>query len=502
MIDLKMLDDQITDNLIELESIEELLDTATMLLDSDISLASKYLLRIGRYIYKNKTTKLCTRFINVCEAGLAMMTNVEAMKNLYKALIQIYYTIGLYSLAIKYCLLLEESGLEDPNDYALVYFYTAYICINLKLTDKAFFYNRKYLECINKNIKKYDEYTKTLHNLIYLNNNVLLSLNTYDIERATKNYNKLNTIIADITDINIKNKINDVLNYVHLYYNLIVNKSCDLDYYLDFVNRQIDTPKSFFLDKLSLSQHEPFINLLFENNRIEDAIKTLKKLILSLDCTGNRFKYVCKLINLYNTYDDVKKFVSLDEISGYYEYINNMNIDEKAVMDMLFAREEIELDEIHKKFTFVKNNYIKDKLTNCFNRYALYEDFDKYVHGNKTGSIAFIDLNNLKKVNDTLGHDIGDEFIKNFSSSALMFINSDDSLYRWGGDEFIILSNLSSGNLKNLLEDIKRHCNVVEWTPDFCYGIASWPNDGHSLDALIKVADKRMYEQKKRRKSS
>jgi len=171
-------------------------------------------------------------------------------------------------------------------------------------------------------------------------------------------------------------------------------------------------------------------------------------------------------------------------------------------MDMLFAREEIELDEIHKKFTFVKNNYIKDKLTNCFNRYALYEDFDKYVHGNKTGSIAFIDLNNLKKVNDTLGHDIGDEFIKNFSSSALMFINSDDSLYRWGGDEFIILSNLSSGNLKNLLEDIKRHCNVVEWTPDFCYGIASWPNDGHSLDALIKVADKRMYEQKKRRKSS
>ena len=501
MIDLNVLDNKISDNLINVEEIESLLTEATMLLDSDISLASKYLLRIGRFIYKNKTTELCTRFIDVCESGLAVMTNEDAVKNLYKSLIQIYYTIGLYSLALKYCLQLEEMGLDNPNDNALVYFYTAYICINLKLTDKAFFYNRKYLECINKNMQIYDDYHKILHNLIYLNNNVLLSLNTYDFDRATKNYNKLTSLLDSIKDINIKNKINGILNYVHLQYNLIVNKTCDLDYYLNFIENQIDSPKSFFLDKLSISQHEPFIDLLIKNGRIEEAIKTLKKLIKSLDCTGNRFKYVCKLMYLYNSNDEIKKFISLEEISEFYVYINDMNIDEKSIIDTLFAREEIELDEIHKKFTYVKSNYIKDKLTNCFNRYALYDDFDKYLHGNKTGSIAFIDLNNLKKVNDTLGHDIGDEFIKNFANSAQLFLRSDDSLYRWGGDEFIILSNYTSGNLKNLICDIKNHCNVVEWTPDFCYGIASWPADGKDLDTLMKAADKRMYEQKKRRKN-
>ena len=108
----------------------------------------------------------------------------------------------------------------------------------------------------------------------------------------------------------------------------------------------------------------------------------------------------------------------------------------------------------------------------------------------------------MKKVNDTLGHDVGDQFINNFATATKELLDKNDTLYRWGGDEFIVLSVLSSSDLKTKLEEIRRHCITVEWTPNFCYGISSWPVDGNDFDTLLKIADKRMYDYKKRRKSN
>lgn len=492
----------VNENRISFEEIEIIIDELNDFIYEDISLASKYILQIGKYIYRNKSTQLVSKFIDLCDKAMSVMTDSEVLCNVYKALIQIYFTTGLFSLAIKYCMLLEEIGLEDPKDLALVYFYTAFICSSINMFDKAFMYNKKYYDCISKNLKLYSDYERTLHNLIYVNNNVVLSLMSDDKERAERNYDKFKMFINEIDDIEKKNKLNNIFNYIHLLYAQKVNNYIDIDFYIDFIKREIDNPNSFFLDKLSLEQHKPYIDALFEKGRFEDAVFVIKKLILSLDCTGNRHRFICKLVEMYTEYEDTRKYISLEEITKLSYAVRKMSIDEKQLIDALFAKEEIKMAEIQKNFTYLKNFYIKDNLTGCFNRYALNDDFLKYKHGNHRGSIAFIDLNNLKKVNDTLGHDIGDEFIKNFATAATNLLDSNDTLYRWGGDEFIVLSTLSSGALKNKLEEIRRHCISVEWTPNFCYGISSWPIDGQTLDDLLKIADNRMYEFKKRRKSS
>ena len=146
--------------------------------------------------YKYKYTYLVNKFVNLCDLAMSVMTNEEVLSNIYKALIQIYYTIGLYSLAVKYCLLLEEIGLDNPKELVLVYFYTSFITAHIKLIDKAFYYNKKYYDTFSKNIKLYSEYDKLLNNLIYLNLNVIISLISNDLEKKNKknNYKKIKFI--------------------------------------------------------------------------------------------------------------------------------------------------------------------------------------------------------------------------------------------------------------------------------------------------------------------
>lgn len=502
---MKLLDEfnlLIDSNSISSSDVENTIEELNDLVFDDIGLASKYILSIGRYIYKNKCTQLVRKFIDLCDLAMSVMTNEEVLSNIYKALIQIYFTIGLYSLAIKYCMLLEEIGLEDPKELVLVYFYTSFITSNMNMVDKAFYYNKKYYDTFSKNIKLYSNYDKILNNLIYLNSNVIISLISNDIERAERNYNKFNAYISEIEDSDLKLKLSNIFNYIHLLYKYKVNNYLDIDFYIDFIRREINKKNHFVLDKLTLDQHKPFIDELFNKGRIEDAVYAIKELLLSLDCTGNRYRFICKLIEMYAECEETKKYISLDEIADLSLAVRKMSIDDKQLMDSLFAKEEIKMVETQKNFTYVKNIYIKDKLTGCFNRYALNDDFAKYHHGNHTGSIGFIDLNNLKKVNDTLGHDVGDQFINNFATATKELLDKNDTLYRWGGDEFVILSVLSSSELKTKVEEIRRHCITVEWTPNFCYGISSWPDDASDFETLLKIADKRMYDYKKRRKNS
>jgi diguanylate cyclase (GGDEF)-like protein len=118
-------------------------------------------------------------------------------------------------------------------------------------------------------------------------------------------------------------------------------------------------------------------------------------------------------------------------------------------------------------------------------------------------SICFIDLDGLKHVNDTFGHEMGDSMIIATGNIIQASIRKSDIICRWGGDEFVLLMHCDMQQAENLMKRIQSNMdekNRQQQTPyqlGFSYGIVSVDeNPDKSMDDLISIADSRMYKQK------
>lgn len=146
-----------------------------------------------------------------------------------------------------------------------------------------------------------------------------------------------------------------------------------------------------------------------------------------------------------------------------------------------------------------------DALTQLMNRTFFLEKANLEIsRARRTGkqhAILFIDLDNFKNVNDTLGHSVGDELLKDSAGRILSCIRETDIMARLGGDEFIVLlSDIECGqDAQYVAERIREKFNTLriiagnELFNTASVGIAAYPNDGESLEELLKNADMAMY---------
>ncbi|MBF0632524.1 MAG: diguanylate cyclase [Magnetococcales bacterium] len=119
--------------------------------------------------------------------------------------------------------------------------------------------------------------------------------------------------------------------------------------------------------------------------------------------------------------------------------------------------------------------------------------------------LMFLDLDHFKEVNDTLGHDAGDELLKEAAHRISSCVRRSDTVARLGGDEFtIILPELANPDLaqlvaRKILEQLNRpfYPTSREVHVSGSIGIAVFPQDGRNAEALIKSADEAMYCSKK-----
>ena len=150
----------------------------------------------------------------------------------------------------------------------------------------------------------------------------------------------------------------------------------------------------------------------------------------------------------------------------------------------------------HDPLTGLSNRLLfNDRLEHAINHA---ERFDKCI------SIIFCDLDNFKPINDTYGHSVGDEILKKVANALQEILRKDDTVCRFGGDEFVILvEDLDSFEY---LEEILQRINALTHTPCFIegnpisigmsIGAAIYPDDGEDPEALIKAADRAMYRAK------
>jgi diguanylate cyclase (GGDEF)-like protein len=152
-----------------------------------------------------------------------------------------------------------------------------------------------------------------------------------------------------------------------------------------------------------------------------------------------------------------------------------------------------------------------DALTGLPNRYLINEKLRRVIEESIKNelkfALLFLDMNNFKWVNDTLGHSTGDVLLQEVATRLKRVLRDSDTVGRFGGDEFIFI-------LEDLVDEVYNARAIAEkilavmaeplqikglekFTTTASIGIAIYPKDGDSVEKLMSNADRAMYQAKK-----
>ena len=231
---------------------------------------------------------------------------------------------------------------------------------------------------------------------------------------------------------------------------------------------------------------EPDVN----ENLINFTKSTIEEVKQKSNVIKNSSKDIIKDIDVFEP-EDLK--ANIIKFSAFL--IQNIDEMENKIKEL-----ESELDKAYKELLI-------DPLTKVYNRKALERDLLEILEkGNDRDldlCIAILDLDNFKSINDTYGHLVGDFVLIKFAQIMKSLIRSSDKIYRYGGDEFVIVFNRST--LINAKKSIERIINKISKTKlkykDYIItltvsaGIACHKK-GDDIKSILQRADDALYEAK------
>jgi diguanylate cyclase (GGDEF)-like protein len=171
-------------------------------------------------------------------------------------------------------------------------------------------------------------------------------------------------------------------------------------------------------------------------------------------------------------------------------------------------RQQSQLIEIGLLQSKLREQAIRDSLTNLFNRRYLEETLDRELARAARESypvcVIMMDLDHFKKINDTYGHDAGDQVLKALADTLSEETRRGDFACRYGGEEFVIVMpnihcNVAyerAGKLRETLNSLYVPYGIYSLTTTVSMGIACYPTNGQTRKAILRAADKAMYAAK------
>ena len=177
-------------------------------------------------------------------------------------------------------------------------------------------------------------------------------------------------------------------------------------------------------------------------------------------------------------------------------HIHGVVFNSRDVTDRKVIQQRIQHLAYHDNLTGLPNrSLLQDRLAHAIARAER--------TGKRVG-VLFIDLDNFKNINDTLGHDVGDELLRQVSRRLTECVRLEDTIARQGGDEFIVLLDaMSEGRgasvvAQKILNALRRAFMLggTEQHVSASVGISVYPEDGHDPQTLMKNADTAMFHGK------
>lgn len=213
--------------------------------------------------------------------------------------------------------------------------------------------------------------------------------------------------------------------------------------------------------------------------------RQLKKAqLIDGDLTSQNFKCFCNQVN--QAYEDADEDRLLQE--------NILNTSSR---------------ELRKLYNDIRKSYDHDQLTGILNKQSFEKKLENKINfsniTNENGfTVCFLDIDHFKRINDTLGHDIGDLLLKHITRKIKENLGSNDLFARIGGDEFVILFDQVNNKkdcefkLEELIKIIRStwFLKEHELILSASIGVTFYPQDDQSVFGLMKKADLAMYQAK------
>jgi diguanylate cyclase (GGDEF)-like protein len=183
--------------------------------------------------------------------------------------------------------------------------------------------------------------------------------------------------------------------------------------------------------------------------------------------------------------------------------VNKMTEDGKRTVEQLRAQ----ISGYEQRMQESERLASLDPLTGVSNRRILERQLQRRAADASPFFLIYLDLNQFKLVNDTLGHQAGDDLLKQFSDELRHGLRPTDVVGRMGGDEFAVLVDGVAGNIQERIAHVKKRVNgdyslatdrgKRKLPISAAVGIAVW-KPGVTIQDLLSAADRAMYEDKKR----
>ena len=208
----------------------------------------------------------------------------------------------------------------------------------------------------------------------------------------------------------------------------------------------------------------------------------------------------------------LKAVASLDDLTQIRASIENSAILLKSSIDRMTEEGKAAVSQLRTQASSYQTKLeeaeklaLRDGLTGLLNRLCVEKQIERRIASSSDFSVAVIDINRFKQVNDRYGHLAGDELLKQFSGELVSASRSTDIVGRWGGDEFVLLFD---GDLETAATQVER---LEKWvcgnysleTPtgtvalevQASFGLADHA-EGEEMKHLLARADKAMYNKK------
>jgi diguanylate cyclase (GGDEF)-like protein len=184
-------------------------------------------------------------------------------------------------------------------------------------------------------------------------------------------------------------------------------------------------------------------------------------------------------------------------------YVDQMSLDSQNLVVQLKG----EVTNYETKLKAVEQLALRDEVTGLPNRRSVEARIEWRIEHEQTFSVAIIDMNSFKQVNDKHGHPAGDSLLKQFAEELRSSLRASDMVGRWGGDEFIVVLDCDLGGARPQIERVRKwvfgdytiHGNdgeEVKVNAQAAIGVVQ-REPGESIKEVIARADAAMYKEKK-----